>query len=210
MSKADELLDYCKRHVNKWACSMCGSHSGQPAAIFRQLKNAGWKFEEITPQRWGKQLYCPVCKQDTTHYKLVSLMQGENKSRFNITPAQKRRALAVLPNTDAFTGASVRSSIELDHKEPFARLKEKSGDIDINQLSDEQIKAHFQILTRDHNLLKDRACQSCIKTGTRPPLFGIKFWYMGNERYCGTCRGCGWYDGAEWRKQLNLALKQKR
>ena len=119
MSKADDLLKYFKDHVGEWACSMCGSHSVQPAATFRTLKNAGWKFEEIAPQRWGRQMYCLHCGQVTTHYKLLSLEQGADKSRNGITPAQRRRITAILPDNDAFTGASVKSSIEIDHKVPF-------------------------------------------------------------------------------------------
>lgn len=208
MSKADDLLLYFKKHVGQWACSMCGSHSGQPAATFRQLKNAGWQFEEINPQRWGQQMYCKICKQETTHYKLLSLDQGEDKSRIGMTPSQRRRVLSVLPNIDAFTGASVKSSIEIDHKIPFDRLKEESGDINIDDLCNTEIAEHFQVLTRDHNLLKDRACQSCIKTNKRPPFLGIKYWYDGSERYCGSCKGCGYYDGVAWRNSLNKLLSK--
>lgn len=206
MSKADDLLEYCKRHVGEWACSMCGSHSGQPAAVFRGLKNAGWQFEEISPQRWGQQIYCQRCGQNTTHYKLTSLVQQNACSRIGIKPHQRKRVISLLTETDAFTGASVKSSIEIDHKVPFDRLREGSGDIDIDKLTDEQITEHFQILTRDHNLLKDRACQSCIKQGVRPPFFGIKYWYKGDSQYRGSCRGCGYFDGVEWRKRLNDKL----
>ena len=209
MSKADDLLAYCKKNVGKWACSMCGSHSGQPAAIFRTLKNAGWKFEEVSPQRWGAPKFCPKCGQETTHYKLLSLEQGEDKSRIGITPAQRKRVVKILSEADAFTGASVKSSLEIDHKVPFDRLKEDSGDIDIDRLSDSEIANHFQILTRDHNLLKDRQCQSCIKTGVRPPFMGIEYWYEGDCRYLGTCKGCGWYDGKEWRNRLNENIAKK-
>lgn len=87
---------------------MCGSHSGQPAAIFRTLKNAGWEFEEVAPQRWGISRFCSKCGQETTHYKLLSLVQGEDKSRIGITPTQRKRVIRVLSETDAFTGASVK------------------------------------------------------------------------------------------------------
>ena len=206
MSKADDLLDYFKKHVGEWACSMCGSHSGQPAATFRALKNAGWRFEEVAPQRWGKQMWCPACGQETTHYKLLSLARGEDRSRIGISPAQRKRVISILSEADAFTGASVKSSLEIDHKIPFARLKENAGDIDIAGLSPAQIADSFQILTRDHNLLKDRACQKCIKTGVRTPFLHVAFWYEGDWRYRGSCRGCGWHDGAEWRHRLNERL----
>ena len=206
MSKADDLLAHFKKHVGEWACSMCGGHGGQPAATFRTLKNAGWQFEEISPQRWGQQKFCLICGQETAHYKLTSLVQGVDNSRIGITPAQRRRVTSVLSEADAFTGASVKSSLEIDHKVPFDRLRDVAGDIDVDRLTNLQIAEHFQILTRDHNLLKNRACQSCIKTGVRPPCLGIEFWYEGDEHYCGACKGCGWYDGAEWRRQLNERL----
>ena len=209
MSKADKLLAYFKEHIGEWACSMCGSHSGQPAATFRELKNAGWQFEEYAPQRWGKQEFCNKCGQKTTHYKLISVVKGNNKSRIVITSSQRRRVIGLLSETDAFTGASVKSSLEIDHKIPFDRLKEGPGDINIDELSNDQIGVHFQILTRDHNLLKDRACQSCIKTNVRPPLFGIRYWYKGGSEYCGSCEGCGWHDGVEWRRRLNEVISCK-
>ena len=199
-------MEYFKRHVGRWACSTCGSHSGQPAATFRELKNAGWQFEEVAPQRWGMQKYCATCNRKTTHYKLTSLERCNGNSRITMTPRQRKRIVSLLTDVDAFTGASVKSSIEIDHKVPFDRLKEKSGDINVDKLTDAQVAEHFQILTRDHNLLKDRACQSCIKNAIRPPLFGIKYWYEGDSKYRGSCRGCGYFDGVEWRKRLNAKL----
>jgi hypothetical protein len=74
-------------------------------------------------------------------------------------------------------------------------------------MSDSDIKFHFQLLTREHNLLKHRACGSCKLTNKRPSFFEIKFWYDGDENYRGICNGCGWYDGVMWRKKLNEKLK---
>jgi hypothetical protein len=108
--------------------------------------------------------------------------------------------LALFDERDAFTGAHITSTPEIDHKVPWSRLDQ---DIDISTLTDDQIQEHFQLLTREHNLLKDRACQYCIKNLKRPPLFGISFWYEGGEDYNGTCVGCGWYDGNQWRMKLN-------
>lgn len=207
MSKTDMLLEHFKKNLGKWTCAMCGSKSGQPAATFRALKNAGWQFEEHSPQRWGKTMYCSICGQATTHYKLISNVQGEDKSRVGISNTQKKRIISILGEEDAFTGASAKSSLEIDHKVPFARLKDSSGDIDVDRLSNKEIVDCFQILTRDHNLLKDRACQHCIKTGERSPFFGINFWYEGGKKYCGSCKGCGYYDGTEWRRRLNEHLK---
>jgi hypothetical protein len=105
---------------------------------------------------------------------------------------------------DAFTGGSITSTPEIDHKTPWSRL---DSDISSSELSDIEIKNHFQLLTGEHNLLKDRACTNCIKSSIRPAFLEIHFWYSGNENYLGSCEGCGWYDGVLWRKKLNEKIK---
>lgn len=72
MSKADDLLNLCLEHIGEWTCATCGSNSAQPAAIFREVKNRGYHFEEISPNRWGQTMYCSRCRLDRTHYKLLS------------------------------------------------------------------------------------------------------------------------------------------
>ena len=34
--------------------------------------------------------FCPKCAQETMHYKLLSLEQGEDKSSIGITPVQRK------------------------------------------------------------------------------------------------------------------------
>lgn len=200
-SLAEKLLKAFKKNVGEWTCGYCNSGSNQPAATFRELKKRGYVFEEVSPNRWGKTMFCSVCGEQRSHYKLISTEpQVDEKPRCTITLAQRKRVLALFDERDAFTGASITSTPEIDHKVPWSRL---DNDIDIATLTDEEIKEHFQLLTREHNLLKDRACQHCIKSGKRPPLFGISFWYEGNDLYRGTCAGCGWFDGNTWRIRLN-------
>ncbi len=54
-------------------------------------------------------------------------------------------------------------------------------------MSEAEIKQKFQLLKKDgagnHNLLKSRNCEFCIKTGKRGTPLGIKFWYQGNENW---------------------------
>ena len=72
MTKADKFLDECKKNLGKWTCSLHTTGSNQPAAIFREVKKRGYEFEEVSPERWAKTMFCPVCEQYTTHYKLVT------------------------------------------------------------------------------------------------------------------------------------------
>ena len=71
MSKADVFLKHCKENLGQWVCSLHTTGSNQPAAIFREVKKMGYEFEEVSSNRWASSRYCPICGQDTTHYKLL-------------------------------------------------------------------------------------------------------------------------------------------
>lgn len=207
MSKSDDFLKFLLKNVGQWTCSMCGSGSNQPAAIFREVKNKGYRFEEFSPNRWGKTMYCEQCGENRTHYKLLSSVpEFVEKKRLGIDSKNRNRILKLLGGRDAFSGASIASTPEIDHKTPWTRLEK---DFDVSIMSDTEIHNAFQLLTREHNLLKDRMCDKCKKTDIRPPFFGINFWYEGNQHYCGSCEGCGWYDGVKWRQVINEILSKK-
>lgn len=208
MSKSDNLLNFLLQNVGKWACSVCGSGSNQPAATFRTVKNMGYRFEEVSPNRWGKMMFCPRCGMERTHYKLLSsIPEFAEQKRLGIDSASRKKILGILGGRDAFTGASIASTPEIDHKTPWTRLEQ---DYDVRNMSDAEIPKAFQLLTREHNLLKDRMCDKCKKSNVRPPFMGIRYWYSGNQAYCGSCVGCGWYDGVKWRESLNKMLLNKK
>jgi hypothetical protein len=88
-------------------------------------------------------------------------------------------------------------------------------------MSEAEIERKFQLLKKDssgnHNLLKSRACEFCIKNHKRGTPLGIQFYYHGDEKWPSIiqqkgkeaekgCIGCGWYDFAQWRKALNKRL----
>lgn len=197
----EKTLNIYKENVNEWFCSTCASGSGQPAKVAQNLRGLGYAFKETSPGRYAKSCFCEKCGEKRTHYMLLSTEPiYDEKPRCVITQEQRKRVKSLLGERDAFSGAKITTKAEIDHKTPFARLDQ---DINISLLSDEEIKEHFQYLTRDHNLLKDRKCQQCIKSCKRPPFFGQNFWYKGNENYQGTCEGCGWYDGEKWREEYN-------
>lgn len=207
MSKAEKFLKACVTNLGKWTCSLHTTESNQPAAIFREVKKMGYEFEKTSSTSWAKTMYCPVCKQLTTHYKLLKAIPTlTQQKRLHIDKKSRDKVLELLKCRDAFTGASISSTPEIDHKVPWTRLE---NDIDIRGLSDKDIKNNFQLLTREHNLLKDRMCAKCKQTNKRPPFLGIKYWYQGDENYNGSCVGCGWYDGIKWRESINKLIDKK-
>lgn len=205
MAKKDILLIAFKENLGDWVCGYCNSGSNQPAATFREIKKEGYRFEEPSPNRWGKEMHCANCNAKRTHYRLLSEDPEFNqKPRLYISGKQRRRILDLLGGKDAFTGASISSTPEIDHKVPWTRL---DADLDTKLLSDTEVADHFQLLTREHNLLKDRACGLCKTFGVRPPFLGIFYWYEGVAEYKGSCVGCGWFDGNRWRDAVNSKLR---
>ena len=201
ISKEEQAIKTYSENVGKWVCAYCATgQSSQPARTIQNLRELGYQFEETSPGVYAKQLYCEKCGVKHTHYKLKEKEPKFNKnSRFPISQEDGLRVKKILKNKEAFTGKKITTQVEIDHKTPVAR----SHDIQISKLSDDEIKKYFQLLSSYHNSVKQNECAKCIKTNKRPPFFGNKFWYEGNENYQGTCVGCGYYDGEKWREEYN-------
>jgi hypothetical protein len=111
--------------------------------------------------------------------------------------------------------------LTIDHKLPMLRWDSENAvkQTQYNQMSDQDIRHNFQLLKKSngsvsHNLLKSRACESCLATRQRGTPFGINFFYRGgtkwepsDEKDPDGCVGCGWYDFGVWRDSLNEELR---
>lgn len=219
--KTFEVLSDCK-----WHCRNC-DYQGIPS---KQLAGGGGiqGLERGTKNRPGlviKSEYrkCKRCGK-TTRFDCWNGKYKNATATSSISNKLMNRILAYYGYIDSIEERK-RSSHELviDHRLPL----ERRGDIEENNpdnMSDEEIKAKFQLLKKDdsgnHNLLKSRACENCLKTGKRGFPLGIKYYYAGNELWpedCPQmgeeakrgCEGCGWYDINEWRASLNEYLERK-
>lgn len=113
------------------------------------------------------------------------------------------------------------SQLTIDHKLPMIRWNEHTriGQTNYSEMTDDDIRATFQMLKSSngsvsHNLLKSRSCETCFETGERGTPFGIVFFYEGNGTWAPAdkddpsgCVGCGWYDFALWRTDLNACVE---
>ena len=100
--------------------------------------------------------------------------------------------------------------LEIDHRTPQVRWT--TNEDDNSNLTDEQIKAKFMLLTSPNNLLKSRICEECAKTNKRGKGYKeIEFWYVGGENYSEDigCVGCFWHNPSKWRMELNKKIKEK-
>jgi hypothetical protein len=165
--------------------------------------------------------YCQICSKKTRWDRWTGEIKSAN-SAANIPNSLVERILKVYAYTDIIEQRK-RASHELviDHRFPMERWG-SSEPPHLSSMTDEEIREKFQLLKKDtsgnHNLLKSRSCERCIKTNKRGTPFGIKFWYEKGEDWpCihqrgpeaeKGCVGCGWYDFDAWRNTLNQKLNQ--
>jgi len=201
----------------KWHCTKCELKSGQAKTwqVWRQEK--GIQLDKDEKGNWYKNIYCPTCGIKTVHRKLKSLeILNETKSRSGVSSYLARKVKQIYDNKDAvFLREFSPRELEVDHKFPQIRWR---GDEEENKLnmSEDEIRKKFILLTRSNNLLKSRYCEKCVTTGKRGYFPGIYFWYEGDENWNGRdkydelgCIGCFWYDPYKWREELNKLVNKK-
>lgn len=207
-NQVDAALNMCINNLNEWVCSSCATdYSDRPAAVFKLLRNKGYKFEETSNGKYGKKMFCPICGETKTHYKLLLDDPNFDETINSNIFSQKQyiRVQNILNNVEAYNLWKATSKPQIDKKIPVIREQDVE---DISTLSDEEIKNRYQLLTQEHVALKNKACNHCVKYGIRPPFMGKKFYYLGDDIYRGTCEGCGWYDGIKWTEELNKLIRE--
>jgi hypothetical protein len=78
---------------------------------------------------------------------------------------------------DAFTDIHTTTNLEIDHRVPVTRLKQLDGskEAKVDVSSPEDIRAQYQLLTRENNQYKSRVCENCVENDVKPSKFlGIR------------------------------------
>lgn len=198
--------------LTKWQCRKCGpvpQSNPQPAARIKALKQIGYYIATM-------KMDCATCGGKQFLDLLIRLPRhaADNEKRFSISVNLQNRIKSVLPQKDAcFDSAQMPSELIIDHKFPSSRWVIGES-INATDMSDEEIKHKFQLLTNQTNLQKERYCKRCVSDGIRGDFFGIKWYYEGDEQWRGTskadengCVGCCWYDLAVWKQYFNDHLQ---
>lgn len=208
----------------EWHCRVC---EGAQVASSQYAGGGGIQgLERGTKSRAGlvvntETKRCETCKRDTKHDKLTGDTKSSNAPS-GIPKSLQNKILEELNHTDVVEYRKRQAhELVIDHKVPMERWGSTEEKND-SKMSSEEIRKKFQLLKKDeggnHNLLKSRNCELCIKTGKRGYPLGIKYWYEGNENWpedidpVGAnaekgCIGCGWYDFAVWRESLNSKIE---
>ncbi len=197
----------------KWHCSKCELLSGQAKTwqVWRQEK--GIQLDQDENGNYYKNVYCNKCGIKTVHRKLKSteIITENLKARTGIPPKIAKRAKELYGCVDEYSMRTEAANIlEIDHRVPQVRWTKNEDDN--TNLTDEQIKEKFMLLSRQNNLLKSRICEECARTNKRGKGYKeIEFWYVGDEDYTDEigCVGCFWHNPSKWRKELNKTIKEK-
>ena len=213
-----EILKDGNWHCRECAAKLIGS---------RQIAGGGGiqGLERGTKSRPGiviesQQKFCSECDDNTRWDRWTGEFKESNSSSA-LPKSLQKKILAHYNYTDSIEERErPASELVIDHRFPMER-RQSIEEANPTTMTDEEIEKKFQLLKKDptgnHNLLKSRACEQCIKTGKRGYPFGVKFYYEGDEKWpsnCPTkgveaeagCHGCGWYDINAWRTALNKKL----
>lgn len=199
------------RKITSWICRKCGDVQAvnpQCGARIKNLKERGYSIAT-------RKIMCPNCGSKQFHDILIRLERNSANVnvRNTISASLRHRIKTVLPLKDAcFDSPQKKSELVIDHKFPSTRWVNGES-LNENDMTDEEIKQKFQLLTNQTNLQKERYCKKCMSEGVRGDFFGIKWYYEGDETWQGVnnadengCIGCPWYDLEEWKKRFNERL----
>ncbi len=195
-----------------WQCICTFPENPNWARRIQVLKEYGYTLATDTKR------YCEICKENNTHLILLPIKRNSVKGNGYETwsPFLRKKIIKVLNGIDVYENVKNTNCLP-DHKFPEIRWDKDTKTENPDDMTNEEIIRKFQLLTNQRNQQKREVCRTCFQTGKRGYLFGIKYYYSGNEDWnCPVqkgknaelgCVGCGWYDIAEWRKQVLKILE---
>ncbi len=198
-----------------WSCTACTLPSNPNwARRIQDLKEFGYTIATNTNR------HCSHCDKKTTQLVLLPIKRGGLTGYETWTPALRSRIVKVLAGFDAFEAKVTRPEGLLpDHKFPEIRWDAETKRDSLHELTDDDMKHDFQLLSNQRNQQKREVCRSCFQTGVRGVIYGIPFYYEGEANWPADipkvgkaaergCVGCGWYDIETWRSKLSNRLKK--
>lgn len=189
----------------KWTNSFPSNNN--PQRRIQDIKELGYTIATKRVGRETFRLLLPLPRTSETGYE-------------NLSPSFKKKALKVLNRLNIYELSSAYSKALIpDHKFPEIRWDAETRAENPDNMPDSEIAKKFQLLDNQRNQQKREVCRQCFQTGKRGVLYGIKFFYAGDENWpieipkVGKsaekgCVGCGWYDIEEWRRILNELINR--
>ena len=200
-----------------WKCITCDLPPNPNfARRVQDLKEFGYTIATDTNH------YCKHCNTNKTHIQLLPIERGgiAGSGYETWSPALRSRIIRILGSIDVYE-YKINSHSLPDHKFSEIRWGSDTKGVNPDDMTDNEIRTKFQLLSNQRNQQKREVCRNCYQTGKRGIIYGIPFFYEGTEEWDKNipksgkeaergCIGCAWYDISEWRKQLIDILKNKQ
>ncbi len=200
----------------KWHCRNCDIDNPNFARRIQDLKEMGYTI--ATHINYN----CPVCHQKrSTRLLLLPIDRVEIAGNGYETwsPTLRKRIIKVLGGIDVYEGTPSTHLLP-DHKFSEIRWDENTKAENPDNMTDDEIRAKFQLMTNQRNQQKREVCRNCFQTGKRGTIYGISYFYEGNENWDKTippkgkeaeqgCIGCPWYDIQKWKEHLKQLINKK-
>lgn len=210
------FYDCLEGKLAKWVCVNCELPKNLNwARRIQDLKEFGYTISTDTKR------FCKNCEAHISHLMLLPLERkvGNGNGYETWTPQLRKRIIKILKEIDVYENVKTPHCIP-DHKFSEIRWDENTKAENPNDMSDEEIQQKFQLLTNQRNQQKREMCRKCYQTGKRGVIFGIPFYYWGDENWDAKipkrgkeaekgCIGCPWYDIKRWRDELIKKLEEK-
>lgn len=180
------------------------------ARRIQDIKDAGYTIASI-----------PNAKERMTSRILLPLPLHAEMGYETFTPQFKARVIRLLKERNAFEARTTnKKALIPDHKFSEVRWDDETKGENPMEMTDEEIIQKFQLLDNQRNQQKREVCRRCFQEGIRGTIYGIQYYYKGDEHWDSQipakgktaekgCEGCPWYDIEEWRRMLNEEIKNK-
>lgn len=198
----------------EWHCRKCDISNPNFARRIQELKEMGYTLSTHL------NYHCPVCNDKRgTRLMLLPIDRVQLAGNGYETWSNKlrKRIIEVLGSIDVYEDKINKHCLP-DHKFSEIRWDNDTKSENPDTMTDEEIREKFQLLSNQRNQQKREVCRNCFQTGERGTIFGIKYFYEGSDKWDTSipkkgkeaekgCKGCPWYDIAEWRKHLKKQLE---
>ena len=201
----------------RWNCIHCDLPKNPNwARRIQDIKEMGYTLGTNT------KMFCKKCEKNTTHIIILPITRGSATGYETWDAKMKNRIIKTLGAINVYENkkaASINALIP-DHKFPEIRWDERTKRENLHEMTDEDIKSNFQLLDNQRNLQKREVCRKCFQTSKRGIIFGIPYFYEGDDNWPRGvpsqgkkaekgCVGCGWYDIQAWRESAINKLDKK-
>lgn len=234
-----EIDKFQAQEKKRWNDEMSGKKTTKE--FFDNLLDLEWKsvkYDLPTNPNWARRIqdikeFGYTLATDTrrtvkgkyetgTHILLVPLPKGGVTGYEVMSPAFKAKAINVMESINVYEHSKAnKHGLLPDHKFPEIRWDEETRAENPEEMPVNEIKEKFQLVDNQRNQQKREVCRKCFQKGKRGKLYGINFFYEGNENWNTDipkigkeaekgCIGCGWYDIQKWRENLNVLIKNNK